>query len=188
MTRVRSRRLLLAGAVCAIAAVGYVGWDWLRWREHADAATGVAVELGPAAQVIRVGEEPQFVLRIVNRGNQAVMLTEPREGSTRGWTTPLIEWSRKPWVVESRFCLNSNPLKSEDVFFLKPGETRQLRREWLGVPHLSGKGRYKVSVRYANEPGKWVGRANHNAAAMERVRHSTPVVAVSNAVEIVVTE
>jgi hypothetical protein len=83
--------LLLSGFLCFHAI------QWWRWREHADIATNVAIELQPAYQVIKVDEQPSLSVRIVNRGNQEVILVQPRDGSERGWRTPIVEWSIDPW-------------------------------------------------------------------------------------------
>jgi hypothetical protein len=129
----KPHRWVLLAILIVAAILSYRCVQWLRWRERADSATGVALELRPARQVIKVGERPELTVTIVNRGDQEVMLVEPGDGSDCGWQTPLIEWSRRRWFRGPR-CGNTNGLKPEEVFVLKPGESRQLDL-------LHGKGR-----------------------------------------------
>jgi hypothetical protein len=180
------------GVLAALLAIGFLCYQviqWLRWREQPDFATGVAVELRPAQQVIKVGELPDLSVTLVNRGNREVLLVEPGDGSDCGWRTPQIEWSRSHWFRGPR-CGNINALKLEEVFILKPGESRRLC-DWVGVPQLTGPGRYRVAVRYTNDPDQsWSGLplGEHEGAALQEVRGSAKVSAVSNSVEIVVEE
>jgi hypothetical protein len=185
----RLQWLLCVSALCGAAVLGFRTYDRARWRERPDATTGVALELSPARQVIKVGEFPLLEVSLVNHGSQGVVLVEPGDGSDCGWRTPVVEWSGKPWQQSGR-CGNINPLQAEEVFSLRPGESRQLSG-WVGEPYLSGPGRYRVSVRYTNRPDhKWRGIPldDHDATAMSEVRRSTPVTAVSNTIEIVVEE
>jgi hypothetical protein len=173
----------LAAAAWALA----FAVNWLRWREHADSVTGVAVELRPARQVIKAGERPSLTVTLVNRGSREVVLVEPGDGSDCGWRTPLIEWSQQEGGPHVR-CGNINSLRADEVFALKPGDSRQLQR-WVGGPFIPGPGRYRVAVRYTNEPSRectGMPLSPHDPDALEAVRQSTPVSAVSNSVEIVV--
>src|SRR5262245_43765851 len=138
MNRRRWKRLGLLAALPVIALVSYRAIDWLRWREQPDSATRVAVELRPAHQVIKIGEAPDLSVTVVNHGGQEVILVEPGDGSDWGWRTPVIEWSSSTWFRGPR-CGNVNALKPEDVFTLKPGESRRLGG-WVGVPQLRGHG------------------------------------------------
>jgi hypothetical protein len=184
---IRFRHWLVLLVVLGGVVVGvWRGVEAVRWQERPDAVTGVALELQPTSQVIKLRDRPELTLTVINRGRQDVVLVEPGDGSEDGWRTPLIEWSSKPW---SRIrCGNVNGLKPGEVFTLKPGESRQLN-EWIGTPYLPFPGRYRVSVRYTNDPDlKWDGipLTPHDTATLEKVHRSTKMSAVSNAVEIVV--
>jgi hypothetical protein len=174
-------------AVLLIAFASYRAIEWRRWHGHADSSTDVVLELTPATQVIKVGQIPKFALSLINNDDESVVLVEPGDGSVSGWRTPIIEWPAAFLHRGSR-CGNINALKPNEVFILKPGETRQLS-EWVGHPQLPGPGRYQVTVRYTNRPEhEWGGLplGTHDAWAMDRVRNSTKVSATSNAVEIIV--
>src|SRR5262249_38658160 len=59
---------------------------------------------------------------------------------------------------------------------LAPGVSRELKG-WIGEPYLSGLGRYRVALRYSNEPQlEWSGLplGEHDPKAWEAVRRSTP--------------
>jgi len=126
---------------------------------------------------------------LVNRGNQEVVLVQPGDGSNCGWRTPLIEWSHGSWFHAPR-CGNINAFKADEVFSLKPGESQQLC-DWVQVPRLAHPGRYRLTVRYTNNPDQsWIGSplGKHDDAAIQAVHFSTKLSAVSNTVEIVVEE
>ena len=65
MNRSGWRRLSLLAGVLGFALFGYSVLHWFRWREKPDSATGVAVELRPAHQVIKVGETPTLSVTLV---------------------------------------------------------------------------------------------------------------------------
>jgi len=174
-------------ASLTLAFACFFVFDSFRWREQADPATGVALELRPPRQLIKVGQAPSLTATLVNRGQLAVTLVEPGDGSNRGWRTPVVEWSKSGWFGGG-YCGNINAVKMEEVFTLQPGQSRQLC-DWVGVPHVSGPGSYLVAVRYSNRPDQpWVGLPleAHDPAAMEAISGSTPVSIVSNTVEIVI--
>ncbi len=108
MNRRTWKRLALLVALLVLGVLCYRSIHWLRWREQPDQATGVAVELRPLHQVIRVGEVPGLSAVLVNRGNHEVSLVQPGDGSDCGRRTPMIEWSRSRWF-HYRMCGNVNP-------------------------------------------------------------------------------
>jgi hypothetical protein len=157
------------------------------WPERADPETGGALQLTPETQSIKAGQSPHFTVTLVNGGKNEVVLVEAGDGSGCGWRTPLVEWSPRQ-RCGGRRCGNINALKPEEVFTLRPAESRELKG-WLGEPYLPNPGRYRVALRYSNEPQReWFGvpLGEHDPKAWALVRRSTPVTVVSNAVEVVV--
>jgi hypothetical protein len=181
---------ILLPTLIILSIVGYHTYDWLRWRERADPSTGVSVELSPAFQVIKMGEMPKCIVTLVNNGSHDVVLVEPGDGSILGWQTPIIKWSRSRWFdwFDGRTCGNTNRLREDAVFVLKPGESRQLD-QWVGTPFLPERGLYRVAVQFTNDPElKWTRfPAGEDAPGMmEKVQNSTKMSSVSNHIEILV--
>jgi hypothetical protein len=170
--------VLLLGLIYA----GYRTSQWYRWREQPDAATGVELILGPKLQTVKVGDSPLMAASLFNRGAKEVILVAPGDGSEFGGRTPLIEWSCNgvPEVTLPVF----HPLKESEVFVLEPGHRRAFPRP-LECPPFFSPGRYKVSMRYTNIPDHLC-RGNPDPGALEKVRRSTEVSAVSNSVDIIV--
>jgi hypothetical protein len=180
-------RHLLAIFFCCLPAVGCSDACTRNWPEQPDSATGLALVLSPEIQTIKCGDSPVFTATLINRGTKELLLVEPGDGSDCGWRTPIIEWSRIRRDPGGR-CGNINPLELNEVFTLQPGSSRALNG-WIGRPYLSGPGRYRVSLRYTNEPEKEMGGmplGEHDASAIRAIRRSLAVTVVSNAVEIVV--
>ena len=135
----------------------------------------------------------QFIVRIINTGSVTITLVEPGDGSDRGWRTPILSWQVQ--LVGSDYkslgfggCGNINALRPDEVFELKPGESRVL----VGFPSVSASqvGTYKLRLRYENDPNlEWSGipLGEHDPNTMLRVRDSTTCVAISNEVEVEVT-
>jgi hypothetical protein len=151
----------------------------------------IAVELKAATPVVTKGEFPKLVAEVVNKSDKEITLVKPGDGSESGMRTPLVKWEIEGVKPGPRpRCGNINALKADEVVTLKPGQRLPLG-DWLGPLRLPGAGKYKVQLRYENNPAlKWGGipLGNHDEAAMARVRASTPAVAVSNAVEVEVRE
>jgi hypothetical protein len=171
-----------------LVVVSYVVHGF-RWREQADPLTGVAVELRPFQQTLKVGELPRLFLVLINRGSQDVDLVQPGDGSESGRRTPLIEWSGCYWS-RGATCGNINALRAEEVFTLKPGESKQFS-EWVEIPPFEWPGRYRLSVRYTNVPKLASGSiplGEHDGPALQAVHRSTKVSAASNTVEFLVTQ
>jgi hypothetical protein len=127
---------------------------------------------------------------IVNDSAEAVSLVEPGDGSRYGWRTPLVQWlygrptdELGPRRLPPR-CGNMNPLDAAGVFVLLPGERRRLG-DWLGEPLPTETGAWRVRLRYRNDPeAAWRGEEVVSAAAIARVRQSTPVDLLSNELEL----
>jgi len=187
MTRRTVQWLPAVVFICAAVVLGCLDAEMREWTPRADLDTGVILLLAPETQVVKGDQVPRFTATLVNRGKNEVTLVEPGDGSDYGWRTPLVEWSRRRRDEGIR-CGNINSLKEDEVFTLRPGESRVLT-DWIGQPYRSGPARYRVSLRYKNEPNReWYGvpLGDHDAKAIERVQRSTPISTVSNAVEIVV--
>ena len=167
--------LVLIWAVC----------HFVRWQERPDPETGVALELSPTYQVINQHERPNLAVRVKNRGSRQVVLVEPGDGSESAWRTPIIEWMQFSDVRGGR-CGNRNGVRAEEVFILKPGETRKLS-DWVTGALVLLPGRNRIAVRYTNRPDlQWIGLADDNEITRERIRQSTAVSTVSNSVVVVV--
>src|SRR5437867_1533542 len=111
MSAFKNKRRVIAvtlGVVC-LGFLAVISWRWFGWRERPDRATGLAVELLPHHQVVKLGGPGELSITLVNRGNREVTLVEPGDGSSCGWRTPLMEWSTGPFRYGLR-CGNVNPL------------------------------------------------------------------------------
>jgi hypothetical protein len=174
--------LALIGA--GIAVYVYRGWN-TAWPERPDAATGVAVEVHPRRQLVRLGDRPALVVDVVNNGNKEVTLVQPGDGSQTGHRTPHVRWSNDGQIM--RTCGNMAALKASEIFSLRPGERKRL--DWVAPPSFDRPGKYLISFHYRNDRsigfrGELMG--SHEPGAIERLQSSTPVSAYSNAVEILV--
>lgn len=177
------------GLRLALLVVGSYVIHRFRWREHADPLTGVAVELRPLHSTVKIGEVPELCLVLINRGSEEVLLVQPGDGSDRGWRTPIIELSGSYWPRGAR-CGNFNAIRPEEVFTLRPGESKHFSG-WDGVPPFEWPGRYRLSVRYSNVPDlDWRGIpiGKRDGPTLQAVLRSTKVSAVSNTVEFLVTQ
>jgi len=174
------------------AALLYTAFDWVKWRERSDRATGVAITLQPATQVVRIGKRPELHVMLTNHGRGDVVLVEPGDGSRYGLRTPVIAWSDDWWFRTSQWspiadgrCGWMNIVEASEVFVLKAGESRELP-QWAGRPHATAPGRYVVSLSYSNDPS--IAASTVDEATKDRMRSSTAVSTVSNSVEIIVVE
>jgi hypothetical protein len=132
-----------------------------------------------------------FKVRIRNRGSGPVVLVMPGDGSEDGRRTPIVKWQVE--LVGSLYkppkvgrCGNINALVPDEVFELKPGESRLLPH-WIPPVWVTQSGTYRLRLVYQNDPSlKWSGipLGEHDRKAMLRVRGSTDCVAVSNEVVI----
>lgn len=150
---------------------------------------------------IKSNEHIQAKVHIKNLGDSEITLVTPGDGSNFRRRTPIVGWSvlsakskqqhpKVPTPHGISFCGNINGLKPDEVFTLKPGDTKELI-DWVGFPRGFQPDKYRVVFYYSNEPDlKWSGipLAAHDASAMRAVKNSTPVALVSDEVEIEVTE
>jgi hypothetical protein len=168
--------------------------------EHPDGGAGVvlAIELQPLRQVIKLSESPKFVATLTNLSAREITLVEPNHGSICDWRTPVLEWSAG--TIPS-YCTPMMGIRKDEVFSLKPNESRQLKRP-LEYPVLPGPGMYSLRLTYTNDPSHpclghplaaskdrplgGVLFGAHKPGAMKLVRASTTASAVSNAVEVVI--
>lgn len=140
-------------------------------------------------------------VRLKNLGKSDLTLVMPGDGSSFQWRTPIVGWSflpadskeehpRQPPRRRDLRCGNINPLKPDDVFTLKPGETKELT-QWIAYPYRLLPGKYRVVFYHSNVPElEWSGvpLGKHDADAMRRIRHSTPIALVSNEVLLEIAE
>jgi hypothetical protein len=132
-----------------------------------------------------------------NTGARTITLVAPGDGSTRVVRTPVITPEvrtadgnvhvlRPGTLIDGQI----NPLRSEEVFDLPAGVSRSVGR-WLSVVGITEPGTYTIRVQYFNDPEmEWTARplADHDPAAMERVRASTPCRVMSNTIRVEVPE
>lgn len=84
---------------------------------------------------------------------------------------------------------NINPLEWDDVFTLRPGETKELKVAWL--TYFTRLGNYRVRVLYANRPAKPFGGIElgmPHPIAIWRLKHSTETTLISNEVVFTVSD
>lgn len=149
----------------------------------------------------RLGDQFQTQVEIRNASSVPVILVQPGDGSDWHWRTPIVGWSVLPLdsdeehpIIPPRChvprCGNTNCVKPDEVFALKPGESRTLG-PWIMPPSFPGTGKYRVVFYYKNIPDKkWNGipLGEHDAATIQQIRKSTPVSLISNEVVIEITE
>ena len=134
-----------------------------------------------------------MTVTLVNHERVPVVVVKPGDGSDCGWRTPVITWH-----VDGKrasgigFCANINPLNANEIVELKAGG-RLVLEEWLGVPPLENfkPGIHQLYLEYDHRPDmKWgvLPSRKPESKAMERIRKSQPLKAVSNVVEIRVEE
>lgn len=140
-------------------------------------------------------------VHIKNAGKSDLTLVMPGDGSDCYWRTPVVGWSFLSYDLKGQHpieplrrggarCGNINALKSDEVFTLKPGETKVFNH-WINFPYDLSPGKYRVVFYYSNIPQlKWSGipLGKHDADAMIRVTQSTGIALVSNEVQLEVTE
>lgn len=140
-------------------------------------------------------------ITIHNRGTVDVVLVEPGDGSEVGWRTPLIGWSCLPAdsteehppvppPLELFRCGNTNPLQRDEVFRLRPGESRELEG-WAYFPYRLAPGEYRIVLYYTNVPGLECGGVPLGADdeyAVQWIKASTPIALISNEARLKVVE
>lgn len=155
--------------------------------EVAEMDVDISVELLPTRQEISLGERPKVSVTLVNNGMSSVTLVEPGDESVECRRTPYIEWSHYTPPTGPRKCGNTNPIKSSEVFTLRPGERRTLT-SWVREPNFSSAGKHLVTVTYTNLPDFKNWSPDSQGVKCAKARHlvskSTPVSVVSNSIEI----
>ena len=155
-----------------------------------DKLTHLALTISAKSLDLRVGEPPVVRAEITNWGSEPVVLVLPGDRSDSGGRTPIIGWEirvirqdsdpgPKPLLLH---CGNVNPLRRNEVFTLRPGESRDLG-PWVNLHPFRAAGVYAVQFQYENQPmQKWTGLplGPHDAEAMESLRKSTPCILASN--------
>jgi hypothetical protein len=148
---------------------------------------------------LTVGEYPKILASITNVGSNVITLVQPGDGSEDGWRTPIIKWTVfevgetiiPPDPDQGRQiarCGNINPLRREEVFKIRPGESKEMK-EWISLQPFSKPGVYKVSMVYENIPSKeWGGLplGEHDRSAMKQVKRSAKCLLISNQIQFTV--
>lgn len=149
------------------------------------------------------GQRFHALLEIKNTGTTPVTLVMPGDGSTGKARTPLVRWSiervgPKPaepqediFPIHSiRFCGNYNSPDMDEIFVLKPGESKSIN-DWTACPQYPLPGKYRVRIHYSNAPElKWSSGVLWNkegVRALRKIRRSTPIKLVSNEVPLKIT-
>jgi hypothetical protein len=147
----------------------------------------------PAIIISNSEVDPKVFIK--NVYNTEVTLVLPGDGSECQWRTPFVGWSvlpansngLRPKIISPpayERCGNINPLQSNEVFTLKPGNKKSIH-EWIDPLTFSSPGNYRVVFQYTNAPKlKWYGEVlgEHDVETMRRLRCSTPISLISNEV------
>lgn len=177
-------RLLCVGTVWLVPSCGSQGQ-----------LTGAALEPGQRSPridlVLQLKPGMTWTARLVNRGEGAVEVVLPGDGSSDGWRTPIVRWTvvaegESFAQLGGRRCGNINALQSDEVVTLRGGESVSIDRYGLFRPRLPESGSVSVSLSYENIPQlEWQGIAlgPHDSASMSRVRASAPLSLTSNLVQ-----
>jgi hypothetical protein len=150
---------------------------------------------------VKVGEEISLKVVLSNNDNDVVTLVSPGDGSENAWRTPIVQWSiikddklakhpSEPKAAEESDCGMMNSIKSDEVFQMNSGETREVKH-WTFLPPFKEPGVYRVAYLYANRPSlKWHNESSmqHNAIAFWKAKHSTETNIVSNEIVFTVYE
>ena len=138
-----------------------------------------------------------YKIQIDNVGPVPVTLVQPGDGSAAGRRTPLTGWSLLAVDSEEKHppgppahggarCRNTSPLQPDELFVLKPGETKDLFQPIVFL-RSAMPGRYRVVFYYTNVPDitpAGIGVSQHERGTLERCRRSTPISLVSNEVQV----
>jgi hypothetical protein len=198
----QGRPKLIRTIVLAFSLTGAGVWsaDPLPNRQQTAPAT-LDLLIAAKGASLTLGQQPQITATITNKGSVPVTLVLPGDGSESGWRTPLVGFSsikidkdkpKHPATVplyRGGWCGNVNALKSNEVFTLAPGKSKDLS-DWLGCPQFTEAGTYSVVFYYANDPKrKWRGvpLGKHDPDAMKRVEKSDKCLLISNELKLTVT-
>ena len=160
----------------------------------------LALTIAPAEATLKRGEQLKVEATITNSGPSPVTLVLPGDGSQVGWRTPVVTWVFVPEgtllphagssLDADPICGNINAFKRSEVFTLPPSATRVLN-EWINPVVDLPAGRYRLRMRYSNEPARKTGGlplGAHEAGAEDLIRRSTACMLVSNDVSLTVVE
>ncbi|HSK72527.1 MAG TPA: hypothetical protein VK892_12560 [Pyrinomonadaceae bacterium] len=164
-------------------------------------SNNIALQISTQKSEVKVGEQISLKAVISNNDKDVVMLVSLGDGSEHAWRTPLVQWSiikndkaaqhpSEPKASEEGRCGLMNALKSDEVFWLASGETKELQN-WVYLPPFEEPGVYRVAFLYANRPSlKWRNESSlqHNQVAFWRAKHSTETTIVSNELVFTVRE
>lgn len=143
-----------------------------------------------------------YKAEIANCGNETVTLVMPGDGSESGWRTPVIGWSAipvrkknakhptEPPILSIRDCGNINAAQKDEIFTLKPGETRAISG-WIHFPQFKNPGKYRVVLFYKNDPTRkilGITLRPHDQEAIQEMARSTPCLLKSNEIVVDVLE
>jgi hypothetical protein len=194
-------RLMVVPVVMAVVWGGLpaprVSADVPREREPVvlEESPPLVLHITPEKTTLIPGEKYTLRVSITNRGTESVTLVMPGDGSDAGWRTPVIGRSElsgdrgkhpdAPERDKGRRCGNINALKADEVFTLRPGETKEVRKESFAAPVKTGT--FRVVYYYTNDPAlKWRGipLGKHDEEAMAKVRKSFRCALRSNEVRL----
>jgi hypothetical protein len=192
-------RTIVLAAACSLTGGLFCCADLPQDRQEAVPAT-LDLRIAAKEASMTLGQQPQITATISNKGSAPVTLVLPGDGSESGWRTPLVGFSSikvgkdKPKhptdvpLCRGGRCGNVNALKSNEVFTLAPGKSKDLS-DWIGSPQLPETGTFSVVFYYANDPGlKWQGvpLGRHDPDAIKRVEKSHKCRLVSNELKLTV--
>jgi hypothetical protein len=183
----------------SLTGAGFWSADPLPNRQQTGAAT-LGLHIAAKDESLTVGQQAQITATITNNGKAPVTLVLPGDGSESGWRTPLVGFSsikmdkdkpRHPATVplyRGGRCGNINALKSNEVFTLAPGKSKDLSG-WIGSPQFTEPGTCSVVFYYANDPTlKWRGvpLGKHDPDALKQVEKSYQCLLISNELKLTV--
>lgn len=152
-------------------------------RELIVATRGVDLELGYDEQ------ENRFTGALVNRRSVPVTIVLPGDGSEPGMRTPHIRWDIRDAETGERMstgwigCGNIDAMRAEEIVTLAPGQRQPIsvtRRLWTP-------GRYRVVLRYDNDPKRGIPRGHDDAPEVLALVHSSDrLVLASRPIEVTV--
>ena len=158
------------------------------------AEEGLVLRIEPSEVTVKSGQNFEVRALIENRTSRNVTLVSPGDGSESGMRTPVISWrffqrakkdGRPVKPFPSARCGNMNAIRAEEIFVLKPGESKRINVDLAsraGYPE----GKYRATLEYWNEPKrKRTGLAQEDSKVIKSIEKSTPCKVVSN--EIMVT-
>jgi hypothetical protein len=185
----------------SLTGAGLRSPDPLQNRQQA-APTTLNLHITAKDASLTLGQQPQITASITNTGKPPVTLVLPGDGSESGWRTPLVGFSSRKMdkdkpkhpaavpLYRGGRCGNINALKSNEVFTLAPGKSKDLS-DWIGFPQFTEPGTYSVVFYYANDPAlKWRGvpLGKHDPDAMKRVEKSHECLLISNELKLTVRD